>query len=122
MNGFIRQLSVDVVLWFLLAVCILQLPFYEYAENIISFYGIFLMVVGSLIIFTYQGAGKKLGEKPDYKPRGKLRKSYGAITSFVEIGIIASMGWYWVASGFLIATIGLIMSHSAAEDAYNDSH
>lgn len=118
MKPFLKNLIHDIVLWALLASCLLKAPHSQYAENALSFYGVFLLVMGVLVLFASSSVSKKMADKSDYSPRGKLHTGYCVVTSLIEVLVMASMGWYWVASGFLVYGISILVVRSSADDIY----
>jgi len=118
---FIKHLIHDVILWTLLLVCFFNLPYSHYAENIVSFYGIFMLIVGVLCLFITAKIGASLAEKEDYKPRGKLYSAYVHITAVIEIAILAAMGWWWVTAGFVIYSIAILCARQEADKIYDRS-
>lgn len=73
-----------------------------YAENALSFIGIFTLVIGVLSIFLIDGIVKSRKEKGMGR-RTKVHSLYGNVSTAVEVIIFSMLGWYWVAVGFLIA-------------------
>ena len=117
---FIKHLAQDIILCVCLLFCVIDTPFQKYFENVISFYGIYLLCLGTLFLCAYKEMGKCLQSRPDYKPRSKLYSYYAVITSIVEIFIPAMLGWYWVAVGFLISYLGYVMMRSEADKLFNE--
>lgn len=110
----LKHLIHDIALWFLLAACFFQWNYHEMAENLISFYGIFLLLLGILCLFTTNHVAKQLAKDPDFKPRNALFKSYVWVTACIEICIVAAMGWYWVTAGFVLFSIAISNVRSTA--------
>ena len=111
---FVKHFIRDIILWVLLTTCFFNLPYANFAENILSFYGVFLLILGSLCLLVVEKVGESLSQRKGFKPRGKLYSAYVHLTTVVEITLVASMGWWWVASGFVIYSL---MIHSALEEA-----
>jgi heme/copper-type cytochrome/quinol oxidase subunit 2 len=84
-------------------------PYAAFAENLVSFYGAFLFVLGVVGIFAIKHAAQKTIDDGEYEPRSKLRNTYSNVTTFIEVMIVAAFGWYWVAAGFVL---GWLMSTS----------
>lgn len=118
MKRLIKQLAWDSAFWILLAVCFFKLPYANYSENLLSFLGIFLFILGFICIFAGDVIGKKIAEDGDYKPRGKLYKLYMSFTTILEVAILASMGWYWVAAGFALYAIAMSNIRIEADKHY----
>lgn len=111
---FVKHFISDIILWVLLVTCFFNLPYANFAENILSFYGVFLLILGSLGFFVVEKVGESLSQRKGFNPRGKLYFTYVQLTTVVEIALVASMGWWWVASGFVIYSL---MSYLAREEA-----
>ena len=109
---FIINVALDVLL---LWPCIALAGLYGnvYAENAISFYGIFSLIVGSLLII----AVGKMELKPEFK-RTKSHLKYMQISSWLEVLACAIFGWYWVAAGFTVFGIAF----STLQDRINKEH
>lgn len=109
-KSFIPHLAHDVVLWIALYLAFTGVPPYAgFAENLVSFYGSFLFVLGVVGIFTIKAAAQKTIDEGEYEPRSKLRTTYSNVSTFVEVLVVAAFGWYWVAAGFVL---GWLMSTS----------
>lgn len=118
---FIKHLIHDVIFWILILMCFFNLPYAHYAENIVSFYGIFMLIVGTLCLFVVNKVAEGLAEKKDYKPRGKLYSTYVHITTVFEIAILAAMGWWWVTAGFVVYSIMIICARQEADKIYDNT-
>lgn len=102
---FIKNVVFDFAVFYsLIAVYMMNEDLSAYAENALSFIGIFSLVIGILTALLSDSIAKSF-DKDGYKKRTKLHSAYGAITTMFEVLIVSSFGWYWVASGFLILYI-----------------
>ena len=119
---FVKHLVHDVVLWTLLVICILNLPYANYAENIVSFYGIFLLVLGFFCIFAVSTVAKSISDEKNFKPRGKLYQAYVGITTVCEIAIVAALGWWWVTAGFTLFSLVIYTTRQKANELYEVKH
>lgn len=119
---FVKNFIRDVVLWTLLAICILNLPYANYAENIVSFYGIFLLILGVFCILTFDKITVSFADKKDFKPRGKIHNAYRSITTFIEITVVAALGWWWVTAGFIMFSLIMCAVRSKANELYEAKH
>lgn len=119
---FVKHLIHDVVLWTLLTICILNLPYANYAENIVSFYGIFLLLLGFFCIFIVNKVAESLTEKKDFKPRGRLYQTYVGITTVIEIAVLAALGWWWVTAGFTLYSLVIYTARQKANELYEAKH
>jgi|ADGO01.1.fsa_nt_gi hypothetical protein len=122
MKRFLRHLLWDGVLWALLAACFFQLPYSGYAENVLSFLGIFLLVLAVFCLFAVDKVAKSIGEEAGYKPRGKVYKTYMFITTVAEVAVVAALGWYWVAAGFALYAIVMTAVRTEADKHYVPTH
>lgn len=122
MKRFLKHLAWDGALWTLLAVCFFGLPYANYAENVLSFLGIFLFILAIFCLFAVHTVGKSIGKDADYKPRGKFYKSYMFFTTVVEVAVLAAMGWYWVATGFALYAIAMTAVRTEADKHYVPTH
>lgn len=118
---FVKHMIHDVILWTLLLVCFFNLPYAHYAENIVSFYGIFMLVLGLISLFVIKKVGEILASNKDYKPRGKLYSAYVHTSTIVEIAIVAAMGWWWVTAGFVIYSLMISCARQEADKIYDHS-
>lgn len=118
---FVKHVIHDAILWTLLLVCFFNLPYAHYAENIVSFYGIFMLVLGLISLFVIEKVGEILASNKDYKPRGKLYSLYVHISTIVEIAIVAAMGWWWVTAGFVIYSLVISCARQEADKIYDHS-
>ncbi|MGL4927999.1 MAG: hypothetical protein ACRC4K_14620 [Plesiomonas shigelloides] len=73
----------------------------EVAENAISFLGICMMIFSVIVVLAGEELTKKVAKDKGFTPRTEIHKGYQYLSCLVEVCIIASMGWYWVAAGFL---------------------
>lgn len=119
---FLKHLVHDVVLWTLLAICIFNLSYANYAENIVSFYGIFLLVIGFFSIFIVDKVAESISDKKDFKPRGRFHQAYVGITTVCEIAIVAALGWWWVTAGFTLFSLVIYTTRQKANELYEAKH
>jgi heme/copper-type cytochrome/quinol oxidase subunit 2 len=82
-------------------------PYAAFAENLVSFYGVFLFVLGIVGIFAIKHAAQKTIDDGEYEPRSKLRTTYANVTTFVEVIVVAAFGWYWVTAGFVLGWLAV---------------
>lgn len=115
MSRVLKHVVWDLTLWFLLAVCFFNLPYAAYAENVLSFLGVFLLILAIICLFIVTTVAKSIAKEPKYKPRGSFYKGYMFFTSFVEIAVVAAMGWYWVAAGFALYAIVMTSVRTEAD-------
>lgn len=115
MKRLIKHAVWDLALWFLLVVCFFNLPYATYAENILSFLGVFLLILAIICVFAVKQVAQTISKEPDYKPRGSFYKGYMFFTSCVEIAVVAAMGWYWVAAGFALYTVAMTSVRTEAD-------
>lgn len=109
-KSFIVHITHDIVLWVALYLVFQGVaPYAAFAENLVSFYGIFLFVLGIVGLFAIKHAAQQTINDGEYEPRSKIRTTYSNVTTFVEVLIVAAFGWYWVAAGFVL---GWLMSTS----------
>lgn len=103
MKGFIRNVLLDVlVLWPAIFICLFNLKYSEYAENLLSFYGVFCLISGVIVSLA---SDKIVEDATQEKVQPKIRSIYSGASCFIEVLIFASFGWFWVASGITIACI-----------------
>lgn len=119
---FLKHLIHDVILWVLLTVCILNLPYANYAENIVSFYGIILLVLGFFFIFIVNEVAESVAEMKGFKPRGKFHQTYLNITTVAEITVVAALGWWWVTAGFTLYSVVIYTGRRKAKELYEAKH
>lgn len=82
-------------------------------ENIVSFLGVASLIVG-LLLFTMSGRlPAKIAESDTYKGTTKAHRVYSVASTLAETMIVASMGWYWSAAGFLVS--GVVLSSIIAD-------
>lgn len=106
MQRFIKHFIQDLALWAVLFVAVyMPHPYSQYAENAIGFYGVLLLVLGAMIILVSDKLAQDFADDPKWGKRPKLHDIYAGVTTVIEIGIVAALGWYWVAVGFLFAYI-----------------
>jgi len=106
MKGFIRNVLLDIlVLWPAIFICLFDFKYSGYAENLLSFYGIFGLIAGVIISLA---ADKIVEESTLEKVQPKVRSIYSGASCLVEVLIFASLGWFWVASGVMVACIASI--------------
>ena len=85
-------------------------------ENLISFYGVFTLIVGTLVLLSSQRISMKRYEN-GVKPKSKIEKAY-RFTAWVELIILASIGWYWCAAGWVIG----ILAQEAVDSGLDELH
>lgn len=122
MKRFLKNLFSTILLWLLVAVCLFNLPYSNYVENVLSFWGIFMLLISIICIVTATRMGKSLSQDSSYKPAGKFYKSYRLFTTVVEVGVFAAMGWYWVAAGVLLFSIAIFTVFNEADKHYVPTH
>lgn len=118
---FVKHFIHDVLVWTLLAACFFNLPYANYAENILSFYGIFMLTLGSLCLLVVKKTAKSLSQGKNFKPRGKLYSMYVRVTTTVEIALVAAMGWWWVTTGFVIYSLTIYLIREEVNKIYEES-
>lgn len=102
-KSFMIQLVTDIVLWAALYLVFTGVaPYAAFAENLVSFYGVFLFVLGIVGILAIKHAAQRTIDDGEYEPRSKIRNTYSNVTTFIEVAVVASFGWYWVAAGFVL--------------------
>lgn len=88
-------------------------------ENIVQFLGVVSLIVG-LLLFAMSGRlSAKTAESDTYKGTTKAHRVYSVVSTLVETMIIASMGWYWSAAGFLVCGVALYSIISYVEKIRN---
>lgn len=99
---FMKNICMDVfVLWPALYFAVLGTGKAQFmGENIVGFLGVFSLVCAIIILCVSKDLVKKSAESDKYQPATKLNMIYGAVTTVVEVLVIASMGWYFSAVGF----------------------
>ncbi|MCW6550371.1 hypothetical protein NFB56_16150 [Yersinia ruckeri] len=117
-----KRLLGDATLWLLLLTCFFGWRYSHYAENILSFYGIFLLVLGMICLFCINKVAEIKVRDSQYKPRGTVYNLYARTTTLLEISIVAAMGWYWVTAGFLIYSIVILSSLDEADKLYREAN
>lgn len=113
MNGkFAKNVAFDLlVLWPLIYVAVSDLAgFGIYAERFISFLGVFLLILGVLVVLVHEEVARRSTDK---RKRTKKHLAYLAVSSVAEISVFAALGWYWVAAGFMMIGIGVTMVHQS---------
>jgi uncharacterized membrane protein len=122
MSRVLKHLVIDLALWFLLAVCFFKMPYANYAENVLSFLGVFLLILATICLFAITTVAKSIAKEPKYKPRSGFYKGYMFLTSCAEISVVAAMGWYWVAAGFALYAIVMTSVRNEADNLYVPTH
>lgn len=74
----------------------------SYGENYISFIGIICLVGGVIGAFTLNTAIDKGVKNPTYKAPNKVWSTLLALVRIAAACLAASLGWYYVAVGFLM--------------------
>jgi hypothetical protein len=117
-----KHLLGDAALWLLLLTCFFGWKYSHYAENILSFYGIFLLVLGMIGLFCINKVAEIKVRNSQCKPRGTIYNLYARTTTLLELSIVAAMGWYWVTAGFLIYSIVILSSLDEADKLYREAN
>jgi hypothetical protein len=119
---FLKNICFDAVIWSMMYVCLFMQNsiFAKYAENALSFLGVFSGVIGVLIIVFCSGSGDFVQKtiKENYTPRTKFHISYTTFTSIIETFVFASLGWYWVAACWVLGFIATSKLSSDCDKAY----
>lgn len=116
MKRFLKNLATDLfIFWPIIAFAVMG---NEYAENALSFIGVFFLVIYVLALFAVEDIAKKKVEKGE-PLKAKYHNWYSIITTSLEIIVIAGMGWYWVASGFAIGLAVVIMVNDKHTELLN---
>lgn len=104
MNDFVKHVLHDIAIWSALFVAVfMPEPYGTYGENFISFMGVFALVVGVTMLLVCKKMAADIAPDPTRMvSRSKFHKMYTKVSSIVEIIIVVSLGWYWVASGWLV--------------------
>lgn len=120
---FLKNVCFDAVIWSMMYVCLFMQNsiFAKYAENALSFWGVFAGVVGVLVIVFGSGSGDFVQKtiKENYTPRTKFHISYITFSSIVEIFVFASLGWYWTSVFWILGWFATDSVASACDKAYN---
>ncbi len=85
-----------------------------YAERFISFFGVLMLVIGVLTIFACKYQAKQDGAKERYA-KSKAHLAFTTTAIIIETCIFAALGWYWVASGFMLVAISSAMVRAEIE-------
>lgn len=93
------DLPVQMFICFLIVVCWFNWPYASAAENILSFWGVFCLVVCVLVIPLLNKLISKKVDDPDYKIT-YWRFWIPNVIVFFQFLALTAMGWYWVAAGF----------------------
>ncbi|AUR96311.1 TMhelix containing protein [Vibrio phage 1.223.O._10N.261.48.A9] len=102
---FIKNLAFDLlVIYPIIAMYFYGGDLSAYAENALSFLGVFVLIASTLGIFYVDSIAETRKSEGEGK-RTKLHSMYSSLSSIAEVVIFAMLGWYWVAAGFLIGTI-----------------
>ena len=115
MNGkFAKNVAFDsLVLWPLIYVAASDYAgFGIYAERFISFLGVFLLILGVLVVLVHEEVARRGADK---NKRTKTHLAYLAVSSVAEISVFAALGWYWVAAGFMLVAISSAMVRTEIE-------
>jgi len=75
-----------------------------YAERLLSFFGVLLLACGLVAAGTAGATAKKEGSKERYS-RSKAHIAFSTAVVAIEVCIFASLGWHWVAAGFMVSAI-----------------
>lgn len=79
-----------------------------YAERFISFFGVLMLVTGVLTVFACKHQAKQDGAKDKYA-KSKAHLAFTTASIIIETCIFASLGWYLVASGFMLVAVSSAM-------------
>lgn len=85
-----------------------------YAERFISFFGVLMLVIGVLTVFACKHQAKQGGAKERYG-KSKAHLAFTTTAIIIETCIFAALGWYWVASGFMLVAISSAMVRAEIE-------
>ena len=85
-----------------------------YAEQFISFFGVLMLVIGLITVFACKHLAKQGGAKEKYA-KSKAHLAFTTIAIIIETCIFAALGWYWVASGFMLVAISSAMVRAEIE-------
>ena len=85
-----------------------------HAERFISFFGVLMLVIGALTVFACKHQAKQEGAKEKYA-KSKAHLAFTTTAVIIETCIFASLGWYWVASGFMLVAISSAMVRAEIE-------
>ncbi len=111
MNGeFVKSVAFDaLVFWPMIYVAVSNYGgFGIYAELLISSIGVFMLILGVLLILMHESIAESSQNVDKYKLT-KPHLVYIVISSSVGISLVFVLGWFWVASGFIAMTIGVVM-------------
>jgi hypothetical protein len=113
---FTRNVAFDfMVLWPAIYIAIVDYHgLGVYAERIISFFGVMLLVVGVAMIFPHKGVVR--GGNVDNLKMTTPHHSYAVASSVIEISVFAALGWYWVAGGFTAMLIAMMVIRQEIEE------
>lgn len=112
MKTFIPALSYSLLI-LAFYVVLAATPYTQYGENYISFIGILLLVGAVCAIIINDRIITKAIKNPDYKVSGKLRSSILTLIRITAAVISAGLGWYFVASGFLLYSLVCLVQDDA---------
>jgi hypothetical protein len=85
-----------------------------YAERLLSFFGVMLLLVGSLIIIGHEKEAARDGAKDRYN-KPFAHRAFAITSIIIETCIFIALGWHWVASGFILVAIGSAMVRAEIE-------
>ncbi|MGL5727299.1 MAG: hypothetical protein ACRCYD_05535 [Plesiomonas sp.] len=113
MTQYIKHMLWDLIIWVAIYTVFAGLqPWAGYAENGLSFIGVFYMVIGILLMLTYKHvAAANKDDLEKFKPRPVWYSTYCVTSTMCEVVLFAVLGWYWVAAGWIIAAVGSRMFH-----------
>ena len=85
-----------------------------YAEQFISFFGVLMLVIGVMTVFACKYQAKQEVAKEKYG-KSKAHLAFTTTAIIIETCICAALGWYWVASGFMLVAISSAMVRAEIE-------
>lgn len=86
-------------------------PYAQYGENYISFVGIIMLVGAIAFLLVKNSIVTKAIADPNYKQPSHLRRSILTLLRIIAAVISAALGWYFVASGFLLYSLFMLMEY-----------
>ena len=115
MKRLVGQVIVDMVLYLLLYLAIAESNMY--AENVVSFFVIFIGGLSAVLVFCSGECIKEVVKKSEGKYSLSLRY-WCRISTIVEVSIFASQGWYVMAVLWLFALVFHIRCHEAYDELF----
>lgn len=109
MNKYLKQITFDVVILPCLFISVFYSRFsvdiVSGAENIISFYGVFNLIIGiGVLLIGADNMASKMKDSDIFK-KGSFGNYVQILTCLIEILITAYLGWYWVCSGIVVRLV-----------------